>query len=80
MIFLAPRAIPFKITILVKDQSEIIGYVIIEVVDSEKSDKVKDINFQIGERPNPENNKIGIEGFNKVTGNKNGELGTLKRK
>ena len=35
----------FKITILVKDQSEIIGYVIIEVVDSEKSDKVKDINI-----------------------------------
>lgn len=32
-----------------------------------KDDKVKDINFQLGERPNPEYNKIGIEGFNKVT-------------
>ena len=32
-----------------------------------KDDKVKDINFQLGERPNPEHNKIGIEGFNKVS-------------
>ena len=32
-----------------------------------KDDKVKDIEFQIGVRPNPEHNKIGIEGFNKIT-------------